>query len=70
MNAIENVIDERDAAEQAMSQAYYLVTGNSPEWSNNFGYTEALQEIEDCLLLLKTAAKQNQVSDNSKAPNY
>jgi hypothetical protein len=53
------VIDERDAAEQALSQAYYLVTGRSPEWSNNFGHAECLQEIDDSLRLLKSAAKQH-----------
>ncbi len=54
--ALGQVIDERDAAEEALSRAYYLVTGRSPEWSNIFGYTEALEEIEDaCALLRKTA---------------
>ena len=37
-------IDERDAAEEALSQAYYLITGHSPEWSNLFGHQEALPE--------------------------
>jgi hypothetical protein len=31
-------IDERDRAEEALSQAYFLITGRSPEWSNLFGY--------------------------------
>jgi hypothetical protein len=47
------LIDERDAAEQALSQAYYLVTGRSPEWSNMFGHKEALDEIEDTLIILR-----------------
>lgn len=50
-------IIERDEAEEAMSQAYYLVTGRSPEWSNIFGYTEALEEISDAVALLKAVAK-------------
>lgn len=50
-------IDERDAAEEAMSQAYYLVTGNSPQWSNMFGYPEALEDIGDALALLKASLK-------------
>lgn len=42
-----NTIDQREAAEEAMSQAYFLITGNSPPWSNVFGFGEALEEIED-----------------------
>lgn len=51
------VIDERDAAEESLSQAYYLVTGRSPEWSNLFGHTEALSEIEEAVSTLKAAAR-------------
>lgn len=47
------LIDERDAAEQALSQAYYLITGKSPEWSNLFGYAEALQEIDEAQQILR-----------------
>lgn len=48
-SAMLQLIDERDAAEQALSQAFYLTTGRSPEWSNLFGHDEALQEIKDAL---------------------
>jgi hypothetical protein len=40
-------IDERDAAEEALSQAYFLVKGESPQWSNLFGHNEAIEEIDD-----------------------
>jgi chromosome segregation ATPase len=40
-------IDERDRAEETLSQAYFLITGRSPEWSNLFGYDEALEDIDD-----------------------
>lgn len=40
-------IDERDSAEQAISQAYYLIKGESPQWSNLFGYEQALEDIDD-----------------------
>lgn len=62
------VIDERDTAEQALSQAYYLVTGNSPEWSNHFGHTEALEEIDTALRLLKSAAKQQNDPSQPHSP--
>jgi hypothetical protein len=42
-------IDERDAAEEALSQAYYLVTGNNPEWSSGFGHAHAIKDIGDAI---------------------
>lgn len=39
------VIDERDRAEDALGEAYSLITGNDCEWSNLFDYAEALKEI-------------------------
>jgi hypothetical protein len=55
--ALGQVIDERDAAEDALSQAFYLITGHSPEWSNVFGHAQALEEIGDACALLREAAK-------------
>lgn len=54
------LIDERDSAEEAISQVYYLVVGESPEWSNLFGHTQAIEEIDETFNLLKTAVKQYQ----------
>ena len=54
---LENVVSERDAAEEFASQIYFIVTGHSPEWSNTFGFEQAAQEIEDAINLLKQAAK-------------
>lgn len=45
--AHEQTCKERDAAEQALSQAYFLIVGHSPEWSNNFGHQHALEAIDD-----------------------
>lgn len=50
------LIDERDGAEQALSHAYYLLTGRSPEWSNLFGHKEALEEMEHWINRLKDEA--------------
>ena len=55
---LEQSIQERDDAEQALSQAYFLVIGHSPEWSNMFGHAEALEDIADaCEVLRKVVAK-------------
>jgi DNA repair exonuclease SbcCD ATPase subunit len=43
--SLEATISERDAAEEAIGQMYFDVTGESPEWSNLFGYTEALNDV-------------------------
>lgn len=53
--AHERTIEQRDKAEEALSQAYYIITGRSPEWSNLFGTNEALEEIEDACALLRAA---------------
>jgi hypothetical protein len=50
-------IDERDAAEEALSQAYYLIKGESPEWSNLWGYKECLEEIDDALRCLRKGCR-------------
>lgn len=34
------LIDQRDAAEAALSETYLIVTGRQPEWSNRFGYRD------------------------------
>ena len=48
-------IKQRDAAEECLSQMFYIVTGRSPEWSNWFGHAEALEEVGDALALLRQA---------------
>jgi hypothetical protein len=49
------LIDERDAAEAALSQAFFIVTGRPAEWSNNWSYQHALDEIGDNCALLREA---------------
>lgn len=44
--AMLKLIEERDAAEEALSQAYAIVMGEGPNWSNLFGYQDALNQIE------------------------
>lgn len=53
------LIDERDIAEQTISQAYYLVIGRSPEWSNRFGHDQALEEIGDAVNILRKVARKS-----------
>ncbi len=41
-----HTIDQRDAAEDAISEVYNLVIGRAPEWSNLFGYSDAVAQIK------------------------
>jgi hypothetical protein len=50
-------VQERDDAEQALSQAYFLVTGRSPEWSSTWHHQECLDEIRDACTMLREEIK-------------
>lgn len=54
---LDQAIGERDAAEECLSQMYYVVTGRSPEWSNNFGHEQAIEDVGDAVDALKSAVK-------------
>ena len=61
------LIDERDNAEEALSQAYRFVTGTEPTWSNLFGYKEALEDISNVIDSLGASAPEPHPSE-SPAP--
>ena len=56
---LSQAINERDEAEAALSDAYRAVCGREPEWSNNFHYREAINDMRD--------ASSVQYSDNPEA---
>jgi hypothetical protein len=41
------IIQQRDLAEDALGEVYAAVVGESPEWSNCFGYSDAINEIAE-----------------------
>ncbi len=41
-------------AKEAMSHAFFLVTGRSVQWSDDFGYAEAMDEIRRVMTQLRT----------------
>ncbi|EKJ1323367.1 ead/Ea22-like family protein [Salmonella enterica] len=45
-NSETQLINERDAAESALNDAYKAVMGQAPEWSNWFSFGNAIDEIE------------------------
>ncbi|EFM0317979.1 ead/Ea22-like family protein [Escherichia coli] len=43
----EQLINERDHAESALDDMYFAATGNRPEWSNWFGFSDAVDAVVD-----------------------
>lgn len=52
------LVYERDGAEAALSRAYEVVCGQCPEWSNLFGYAEAIEDIRNTIAQAQAAAVQ------------
>ncbi|ENK6482365.1 ead/Ea22-like family protein [Escherichia coli] len=43
----EQLINERDHAESALADMYFAATGNRPEWSNCFSFSDAVDAVVD-----------------------
>ncbi|HHI6082940.1 TPA: ead/Ea22-like family protein [Escherichia coli] len=43
----EQLINERDHAEAALDDMYFAATGDRPEWSNWFGFSDAVDAVVD-----------------------
>ncbi|HAH3334282.1 ead/Ea22-like family protein [Escherichia coli] len=43
----EQLINERDHAESALADMYFAATGDRPEWSNWFGFSDAVNAVVD-----------------------
>ncbi|EHJ6705994.1 ead/Ea22-like family protein [Escherichia coli] len=43
----EQLINERDHAESALADMYFAATGDRPEWSNWFGFSDAVDTVVD-----------------------
>lgn len=52
------LIEERDNAEEALADMYQAATGERPEWSNFFGFTDAVDAVEERLASLESAQMQ------------
>jgi chromosome segregation ATPase len=51
-------LEEAEKVREAFSQAYYLITGKSPQWAPNFTLEIALEEIDGAQRALRLALKQ------------
>lgn len=52
------LINERDAAESALTDMYQAATGERPEWSNMFGFADAVDVVEERLATLEANQSQ------------
>lgn len=52
------LINERDAAESALADMYQAATGERPEWSNMFGFADAVDVVEELLATLEANQSQ------------
>lgn len=46
------LIQERDSSEQALADMYEAATGERPEWSNWFGFADAVEEVAQVRALM------------------
>ncbi|WP_391564393.1 hypothetical protein [Serratia ureilytica] len=51
------LIQERDSAEQALADMYEAATGERPEWSNWFGFADAIEEVAQVRARLATPVR-------------
>ncbi|EAY7440071.1 TPA: ead/Ea22-like family protein [Salmonella enterica subsp. enterica serovar Havana] len=52
------LINERDVAESALADMYQATTGERPEWSNMFGFADAVDVVEERLATLEANQSQ------------
>lgn len=57
-NSETQLINERDAAEYALADMYQAATGERPEWSNMFGFVDAVDVVEERLATLEANQSQ------------
>ncbi|ECX3455675.1 ead/Ea22-like family protein [Salmonella enterica subsp. enterica serovar Rubislaw] len=57
-NSETQLINERDAAESALADMYQAATGERPEWSNMFGFSDAVDVVEERLATLEANQSQ------------
>ncbi|EFG0431523.1 DUF551 domain-containing protein [Escherichia coli] len=64
----EQLINERDHAESALTDMYFAATGDEPEWSNWFGFSDAVDAVVDRIADLEAKQPSPVVPDNASEP--
>ncbi len=61
----EQLINERDHAESALADMYFAATGDRPEWSNCFSFSDAVDAVVDRIADLEAKQSSPVVPDNA-----
>ncbi|WP_394815064.1 ead/Ea22-like family protein [Escherichia albertii] len=65
----EQLINERDHAESALDDMYFAATGDRPEWSNWFGFSDAVDAVVDRIADLEAKQPSPVVPEEKPMPN-
>ncbi|EMC0549857.1 TPA: DUF551 domain-containing protein [Escherichia coli] len=65
----EQLINERDHAESALADMYFAATGDRPEWSNWFGFSDAVDAVVDRIADLEAKQPAPVVPEEKPMPN-
>ncbi|HAI6728150.1 TPA: ead/Ea22-like family protein [Escherichia coli] len=65
----EQLINERDHAEYALADMYFAATGNRPEWSNCFSFSDAVDAVVDRIADLEAKQPSPVVPEEKPMPN-
>ncbi len=65
----EQLINERDHAEYALADMYFAATGNMPEWSNCFSFSDAVDAVVDRIADLEAKQPSPVVPEEKPMPN-
>ena len=65
----EQLINERDHAESALADMYFAATGDRPEWSNCFSFSDAVDAVVDRIADLEAKQPSPIVPEEKPMPN-
>ncbi|EFD0840100.1 TPA: ead/Ea22-like family protein [Escherichia coli] len=65
----EQLINERDHAESALAVMYFAATGDRPEWSNCFSFSDAVDAVVDRIADLEAKQPSPVVPEEKPMPN-
>ncbi|WDC31125.1 ead/Ea22-like family protein [Escherichia albertii] len=65
----EQLINERDHAESALADMYFAATGDRPEWSNCFSFSDAVDAVVDKIADLEAKQPSPVVPEEKPMPN-
>jgi hypothetical protein len=68
--SINQIIAERDEAEETVNELYSIVIGHAPEWSNNFDFDDAIEEVFEAHTLLCKSLRETEAAHALETRNW